>query len=451
MYDIIIIGGGPGGYVAAIRGAQLGAKVALIEKEQMGGVCLNRGCIPTKALLHSANLFTSIKNASQFGIQTAAPAIDFGRMIARKDQVVKTLVGGVQWLMKNNGIEVFKGEADVVSDHQITVNGNVLEGRHIIIAVGSSPVIPPFPGAAAPRVITSDEALSLSKLPESLAIIGGGVIGIEMAALFQSLGCAATVIEMADRLAPMMDRDISKALLELLQKMGVKVYTAAKVAAINGGAVAFHYQDSLHNLPAAAILMAVGRRSNGLTLSLDKIGLQHERGTIATDNRLRTNIPNIYAIGDVNGKFMLAHVASAEGIVAVENIMGHDRVMDYGAVPQCIYTAPEVAAVGLTEEQAIQEGYRVKVSQIPLMANGKSLAEGHTKGFVKMIADDATQRILGVHMMTPHATDMIAQGAMAMTLGASAGAAVATVFPHPTVSEMMHEALHGIVAKPIHM
>jgi dihydrolipoamide dehydrogenase len=450
LYDIIIIGGGMGGYVAAIRGAQLGAKVVLIEKDKLGGVCLNRGCIPTKTLLHSAELFTTIKKAERFGILVASPELDFNQMMARKDQVVKTHVGGVQWLMKSNGIDVIHGNAELVSPEAVSVNGKQIEARNLIIAVGSVPAELSIPGAGESNVITSDEVFSLDHLPESIVIIGGGVIGVEMAALFQNLDCITTVIELLDRIVPMMDGEVSASLTEILKRQGVRIITGARVEAIQREGLSYNRNEVSQNINASLVLMAVGRRSNGNRLDFDKLGIKHDRGFIATDERLRTNIPGVYAVGDVNGKYMLAHVAAMEGIVAVENIMGHDRVMDYHAVPQCIYTFPEVASVGLTEEEAVNEGYRIKVSRFPVKANGKSMADGNWEGFIKMVAG-STGEILGVHIIGPHATEMITQGSMAIGLKATAADITRIVFPHPTVSEIISEAAHGIVDRPIHI
>jgi dihydrolipoamide dehydrogenase len=455
MYDVIIIGGGPGGYVAAIKGAQLGLKVALIEKENLGGVCLNRGCIPTKSLLHIASVFSDIKKAGQLGISVSSPVIDFSKAVAKKDQLVKSLVGGIQWLMKNNGVEVVRGEADLVSEKEVAVNGNIMEAGNIIIAVGSSPVMPKIPGADNANVITSDDALALKELPKTMTIIGGGVIGVEMAFLFQSLGCATTIIEMAGRLVPMMDRDLSGGLAEMLKGLGVNIITDACVEYISSDSVTYRSSNSSSNsskqTQSEKVLVCVGRASNGLSLSLDKVGISHKKGIIAVDERLRTNIPGIYAIGDVNGKYMLAHVASAEGIRAIENIRGEDGIMDYGAIPQCIYTAPEAASVGLTEEEAMEKGMQIKVSKIPLAANGKALAEGCQKGFSKMIMDKTSGKLLGAHILAPHAAEIITQCTIAMDTNAKIDDLVHVIFPHPSVSELLNEAIHGLNHRPIHI
>lgn len=449
MYDIIIIGGGPGGYVAAIRGAQLGARVALIEKGKLGGVCLNLGCIPTKTLLHTAEVFVGIKESDQLGIKAGSIELDFLKMMGRKDHVVKNLVAGVEWLMKSNGIDLFRGEAELVSRQSVRVNGESIAGKNIIIAVGSTSVKLPVPGIDKAAVITSDEIFSLERLPDSMAIIGGGVIGVEMALLFHSLGCPVTVIEMMDRIVPMMDREISMALTRILERRGIRIITGAKVEAIHQTGLIYSRNETKEALKAAVILMAAGRKPGGDSLDLDKLGISHDRGVIFTDERLRTNAPNIYAVGDVNGKSMLAHVAAMEGVVAAENIMGLERVMDYYAAPQCIYTFPEVAAVGITEEEAKNQGLQFKSSRFPVKANGKSLAEGNRDGFIKLIGD-TTGRILGAHILAPHATEMITQCSLAMGLKATAEDITRIMFPHPTVSEIISEAARGITGRAIH-
>jgi dihydrolipoamide dehydrogenase len=420
--------------------------VALIEKGKLGGVCLNLGCIPTKTLLHTAEVFAAIKESAQLGIKVGPPELDFSKMMGRKEQVVKGLGAGVQWLMKSNGIDVIPGEAKLISNQSVRVNGDEITGKNIIIAVGSTPLQLPVPGAEEAIVITSDEVFGLERLPDSMVIVGGGVIGVEMAFLFHLLGCPVTVIEMMDRIVPMMDQEISRTLAGILERRGVKIITGARVETIHKTGLTYTWNETTRNLEAAVILMAAGRRPNGDSLALDQLGIEHDRGRISADDHLRTNIPNVYAIGDVNGRHMLAHVASMEGVVAVENIMGQERVMDYSTVPQCIYTFPEVAAVGVTEEQAIQQGLQIKVSRFPVKANGKSMAEGNRDGLIKMIADHEG-RILGVHILAPHATEMITQCGMAMGLGATTEALSRIMFPHPTVSEIISEAVRGISEK----
>ena len=316
---------------------------------------------------------------------------------------------------------------------------------------GLKPASLPVPGADSPRVITSDAALSLETLPASIAIIGGGAIGLEMAILFRSLGCETTIIEMLDRLAPNLDEELSKALADVMRRQRIKVITGARVEAIQEGTLTYRLDETVNTLDAELVMLATGRRSNGLSLSLDKVGIKHQKGVIETDQRLRTNLPNIYAIGDVNGRLMLAHVAMAEAMVAVANIMGEDRVMSYEAIPQCIYTIPEVAAVGLTEAEAVKAGYQVKTSRFPLTANGRAMALGQAQGFIKLVADAASGRILGMHLMAPHATELITQGTLMVDAKLPLAELERVVFPHPTISEAIAEALQGIGHRPLHI
>ncbi|MBN1675606.1 MAG: dihydrolipoyl dehydrogenase [Kiritimatiellae bacterium] len=451
MHDIVIIGGGPGGYVAAIRAAQQGAKVALVEKDKLGGVCLHRGCVPSKTLLHSAELYRNALHAAAFGIEIPAPTVHFDKIMARKDQVVRTLHGGVEHLVKANRIELVRGEADLLSPTRVKVGDTVMDARHIIIAVGSSPALPPLDGCDDPCVITSDQALHLDQLPESMVIVGGGVIGVEMACLFRNLGTAVTIIELLDRIVPTLDSDLGTALRKTLKQQKIETLTGARVLSVKGGKVTFEHEGATKSCSVQKVLMAVGRRSNGLDLALDKVGVRHVKGVIETDAQLRTSVPTVYAIGDVNGKYMLAHVASKEGLTAVAAIMGRNAAMNYAAIPQCVYTIPEeLASVGMTEEEARrQHGAAVKVGRFPLAANGKALATGLRDGFTKLIAGPDGE-ILGAHLMAPHATDMIATLAVAMQAELTPVEIGETVFPHPTVSETILEAAHLIEGNPIH-
>jgi dihydrolipoamide dehydrogenase len=450
MFDVIVIGGGPGGYVAAIKAAQSELKTALVEKSELGGVCLNRGCIPTKSLLHAAGMLRNMKEAEALGIKVSQVEFDYAKIVAYKDSQVKTLTNGVQYLLKKNGVTVYQGEADIKNPNTVTVSGQKLVCKNIIIAVGSSPVMPRIPGIENPGVITSDEALSLKGVPKSMVIIGGGVIGIEMAFAFQSFGCSVAIVEMEAFIAPLMDTHISKGLDALLRKQGIKIYNTTKVQEIRQGSVVCNTGNATFEIPAEKVLVATGRVSNGLNLSLDRLGIAHQRGIIQTDAYLRTNIPNIFAIGDVNGKYMLAHVASAEGLRTVGNIAGNARAMDYSAIPQCIYTEPEAAAVGLTEAEAFKKGLNFKVSQVQAAANGKSLIDGCIKGFVKIIAEKQTGRILGVHMLAPHASEMLAQCTAAICYHATDRELEKIIYPHPSVSELISEAVHGLDGKPLH-
>lgn len=451
MFDIIVIGGGPGGYVAAVRAAQLGLKTALAEKAELGGVCLNRGCIPTKSLLHAASVMRNIRTAGASGIKTAGVELELRKVMAHKEKQIKALTGGVQYLLNKNGVTLFRGEADILSPDTVGIDGQKIRGRHIVIAVGSSSLKPKIPGIESSDVLTSDGALALESLPESMVIIGGGAIGIEMAFAFQSFGCQTTIVEMEPRLAPLMDTDISKGLEDLLKKQGVRVLTGARVEEIKKDTVVCSAGDASVDLPAKKTLVAAGRVSNGLMLSLDRLGLAHAKGVIQTDTYLKTNIPNIFAIGDVNGNYMLAHVASAEGVRAVENIAGFARPMDYSAVPQCIYTEPEAAAVGLTEAEAAAVGYAVQTSRVPVASNGKSMIEGCTSGFAKMIAEKSTGRILGAHILAPHASELITQCTAAVRFKATSKELLEIIYPHPSVSELLSEAVRGVTGGAIHI
>jgi len=450
MHDIVIIGGGPGGYVAAIRAAQRGANVALVEKDKLGGVCLHRGCVPSKTLLHAADLLLGVREAKRLGVEVAEPKVLFDKVMARKEKVVGRLHKGIQALLKARKVEVIAAEADLIGANRVKAGGREIEAKNIIIAVGSSPVVLPIPGADDACVITSDDALFLDAVPDSLAIIGGGAIGVEMACLFAAMGTKTTVLELEDRLVPLMDPGLSAGLEKMLKKQGVRVATSARVAAIEKGTVRYVHGEKAAQLPASKVLMAVGRRSNAHALSLDAVGIRHGKGVIETDDHMRTSVPNIYAIGDVNGKWMLAHVASKEGLVAVENIMGGDARISYAAVPQCVYTIPEeLASVGLSEPQAKEQTAEAKVATFPLLANGKALATGRSSGFAKLItAPDG--EILGAHLMGPHATDMIATMGVAMTAELTPTEIGEAIFPHPTVSEALQEAAHAIEGAPIH-
>jgi dihydrolipoamide dehydrogenase len=452
-YDIAVIGGGPGGYVAAIKAAQAGKKVCLIEKGRLGGVCLNQGCIPTKTLLKSVEVLNSVKQSAQYGITGIDPtkaAINMTKLKQRKDKVVTKLTGGVEYLLKANGIKVFTGNASLVDKNTISTENEQIRADNIIIATGSTPAKLPIPISSDAPVITSEEALDLDQLPEKIAVIGGGVIGIEFAYIFKNLGSEVTIIELLDRILPMVDEEIAEEVTKDLKKYGIKIATSAKVTRIEGKKVYYEKDGKEETSEADKILMSLGRVPSTEGLNIEAIGIKTERRAIAVDEHMQTNIPNIYAIGDVNGKQMLAHTASMEGIVAVENISGNKIKMDYTKIPQCIYLEPEIATVGLTEKQAREKYGNIKVGRFPLSANGKATVEGETKGIIKVIIEPKYNEILGVHIYGIHATDMIAEMVLAMKLESTAEEVTMAVHPHPTVSEIIPEAFHAALGKAIH-
>jgi len=454
-YDIIVIGAGPGGYVAAIKGAQLGAKVAIIEKNEVGGVCLNIGCIPTKALIKSARVYKEILSANEFGIDLDKEnvKVNLSQVIKRKDEVVSKLTSGVSMLLKKNKVDIYNGEAKVKDKNTVEVNGEILYTKNLIIATGARPVIPPIEGVKegiqSGFILTSKEALAITSLPNNLVIVGGGVIGIEFATIFSSFGSKVTIIEMADNILLNVDDEIRKTYLNALTKQNITIITKAKVTKITNGKVTYEKDGKLNEVNADKVLMAVGMRPN--TEGFEQLGLEITKQGIKTNEKLETNIKGIYAIGDVNGKIMLAHVASAEGIVAIENIMGKNSKMDYAKVPSGIYGMPEIAQIGLTEQEAKAKNIDYKVSKFPLVASGKSLAEGETEGFVKIIAEKKYNEIIGVHILAPHATDLISEISVLMELEGTAYELAKAIHPHPTLSEILMEAAHGIIDKPIHI
>ncbi|MGO5059572.1 dihydrolipoyl dehydrogenase [Clostridium sporogenes] len=458
---LVVIGGGPGGYVAAIRGSQLGAEVTLIEKEKLGGTCLNVGCIPTKVLLHSSELLNEVKEAKALGIEVNEEVkVNWPQLQNRKNTVVNTLVSEISSLLEHNKVKVINGIAAFEGKSSIKVTKDQGESENIqfdnvIISSGSVPFIPPIEGRELEGVIDSTGALSLDSIPKSMVIIGGGVIGIEFANIFNSLGCKVTVIEMLPFILPPVDREISEILKEKLKKDGIDIYNNCKVTKIENNnenlKVSFEEDNSKLNIEAQKVLIAVGRRANISNLNLESTGVSIEKGYISVNDNMETNIKGIYAIGDCTGKNMLAHVASDQGVIAVENIMGENKKMDYKTVPACVYTKPELACVGLTEEQAKEKGIDYKVGKFPLIANGKSLIMNDTEGLIKIIADKKYEEVLGVHILGPRATDLITEAALALRLEATLEEIITTVHAHPTIGEAMKEAALAVNKEAIHM
>ncbi len=455
--DVAVLGGGPGGYVAAIRAAQLGQSVCLVEKDELGGTCLNRGCIPTKSLVAGMEAYALAKRLGEFGVEAKDVSADFGRMIARKNKIVSRLRAGVGFLLKRGKVNVVKGTGRLVAPGRIAVDSqgtsSEIKARDIIIATGSRPLVFPSFGYNGNTVITSDEALDFSEVPESLLVVGGGVIGCELAFIFAGLGSRVTVVDIMPTVLPMEDPDVSRAILTSLKKHGVDVKCGVrieKITEVDGEVIAL--LDSGEQLVAKKALLSVGRRANSEGIGLEELGVEvTRRGEIVVNDKMETNIPSLYAIGDVVGTVMLAHVASCEGITAVHNIAGDERRMNYDAVPGAIFTRPEVASVGLNEGQAKEQGLDVKIGKFPFMASGKALAMGQTDGFVKVIADTSTDVIVGVHIVGPSATDLIPEPTLAVRTHMTVGEFTNTIHAHPTLAESLVEAAEAVHGKSIHM
>ena len=453
-YDITVLGGGPGGYAAAIKAAKEGKKVCLVENAELGGVCLNEGCIPTKTLIKTANAYRSVLHAADFAVEGVDPAkikVSMKKLQERRAAVVSQLTGGVKGLLRGNKVDFVKGMAKFVDAHTVTAGEKKISSEYFIIATGSVAFMPPFIAQEGKNnIITSREALLLEEIPKSIAIIGGGVIGIEFAYLFGALGSQVTVLELMDNILPMVDEEISGLARKQMEKSGVTFHTGARVSKVKDNGVFFESKGKEQSVTADLVLMAVGRLPNTEGLGAKELGIAFDKNAVITDEYMRTNIANIYAIGDVNGKVMLAHTASAEGFVAVDNICGKVDRMRYDRIPSCIYLEPEIASIGLTEKQAREQYTDVKVGKFPMAGNGKSLVEGDQSGLVKVIIDGRLGEILGVHLCGSHVTEMIAEIALAMNLEASAGEIMASIHPHPTISESIPEAFMAAYGKAIH-
>lgn len=451
QYDVAIIGGGPGGYVAAIKASQIGLKPVLIEREHLGGICLNWGCIPTKALLRSAEIMTTINHAKDFGIEVGKVNFDFEKIIQRSRDVSKKLTSGVGYLMKKNKIDVIDGTAKLKGANTLSVktkDGNeTVKAKNIIIATGGRARHLPGLAPDGEFIWTYREALKPDVMPKKLCVIGSGAIGVEFASFFNALGAEVTIIEIADRIVPVEDAEISAAALKAFKKAGMTIRTECTVSETKPGDKQIELtikdkNDKTDTLTVDRVIAATGIVPNVEDIGLEDLGIELERGFIKTDGHGRTNVKGVYAIGDVTNPPWLAHKASHEGIIAIETIAGHDVApLDANLVPGCTYTNPQIASVGLTEQEAKAAGHKVKVGKFPFQANGKALALGEPDGMIKTIFDEKTGELLGAHMIGTEVTELIQGYAIAMGLETTEHELMETIFPHPTLSEMMHESV----------
>ncbi len=441
---IVIIGGGPGGYVAAIRAAQLGAEVHLVEKKALGGTCLNVGCIPTKAILHVAEMYQALLKGNAIGIMADNIRLDWPVVLRYQKSLVNRLVNGVTSLLKANKVTVHTGHACLKSAGLVEVGGRSIEADNILLAVGSEPLKLPVPGAELDGVIDSTSALNLHALPKSLVVVGGGVIGVEFASMYRSFGTEVTIVEMLPHILPGVDGEIVRQVHEDLIRKGIKIITEARLEEVRSQGLdlqACVSQQSLkQNLQAEKVLIAVGRRPRTGDIGLEELGIAIDHGRVMVDEYFRTSLPEVYAIGDCSSKMMLAHVASAQGVAAVEHALGHKVEYYPHIVPACVYTHPEIATVGLTEEQVRAKGIDFRTGVFALSGNGKALIESEGKGIIKIISGAKYREILGVHIWGPRATDLIAEAALAMRLEATVDELISTIHAHPTIAEGMAEA-----------
>lgn len=453
-YQWIIIGAGPGGYEAAIRAAQLGQKVLLIEEKYLGGTCLNQGCIPTKTLLHSAQIYKELSRFEDIGLKVEEAGYDLHKMYERKNQVVKTLRGGVENLIKQNKIDLLFGRGIVTGEKQVTVGDEIYAGERVLIATGSQPARIPIPGIELPQVISSDELLQQPFEKEHLLIIGGGVIGVEFAGVYSALGKQVTIVEGENRILPLLDKEISQNTAMILKKNGVKIFTGAMVKKIKKNEqqvlCCFEVKEKEETIEADEILLSVGRRGNTQGLFENSVSPQMERGYILVNSLGQTSLPWLYAIGDITGGIQLAHKASAQGIYCVEKALGEDSPVNQLVVPGCVYTKPEIATVGLTEEEAQIEGIETYVGKYIMSGNGRTMIEMGDRGFIKLVFDKTTDVLIGAHLMCERATDMINELTQGIVHGFTREELLQAMRPHPTFSEGITEALEAAAGKSIH-
>lgn len=457
VFDVLVLGGGPGGYVAAIRAAQLGLSTCIVEKDpKMGGTCLHRGCIPTKTWLHDSQLFAKMQESLKYGIVVEGTIkMDMTRLLKRKNDVINRMAMGIDGLLKKNRIRMVSGFGTLIAAGQVKVGEEVFQAKNIVLATGSKPASIPGLAIDGGRTFTSDEILNLDRIPDSIVILGAGAVGMEFGSIYRKLGAQVDIVEMQDRALPFEDEEISKEIRKSYEKQGIRIHTGVKMESCtvepDGVRVRISEAQGGADLHADIFLMAAGRRPVTEGIGLEALGVEMKGRFVAVNGHMQTNVPGLYAIGDITPSAQLAHVASAEGILAVEHIAGQNpRPLDYGKIPSATYCSPEVASVGLTEKAAIDAGYKVKVGRFPWAALGKASIIGETDGLVKIVADETYGELLGVHIIGPHATDLIAEACLALNCEATVEELFRTVHAHPTLSEAVMEAAHGVFHNPIH-
>ncbi len=460
--DLLVIGAGPGGYAAAIKASKEGLKTAIIEKEELGGTCLNHGCIPTKSFVKSANMYNDIINSELYGIKTENTSISISTIVNRKNNIVNTLKSGIEYLLKTNNVKLVKGEANIESLDCIKVKNDKVDieinPKYLMLAMGSEAVKLNIPGTNLEGVLTSKEILNIETLPKTLTIIGGGVIGMEFAFIFASLGSKVTIIEYMDEILTALDDDILQEIKKCCEEKGIDVYTNAKAEEIikdeNGNLITkFKQQNNEKYVTSEKVLMSVGRRANIQNQDWDKlkIKLTERKNAIQVNDKMETSVKNVYAIGDVNGKVQLAHVATHQGMVAVDNMVNKESIMYYDNIPSVVFTMPEIAMTGMSETMAKKNNIPIKIGKIPFSSNGKALTEGKGKGFAKIIIDKNSNQVLGGAVIGPHASDIIAVITNLVEIKANVEEAAETIYAHPTTSEVIHESLLDTMGKAIHV
>lgn len=449
-YDLIVLGGGPAGYLAGERAGHAGLKTLVIEKRSFGGVCLNEGCVPSKSLLYSAKIFDYTRHGDKYGVTVTESSIDQKKVVERKNKVVKTLVSGIEMTLKANKVDTVKAIGKITGrnaeGYTVEADGQVYTGKKLLIATGSAPVVPPIKGVKEGIekgiVLTNREILDLTEIPKNLVVVGGGVIGLEMASYFNSVGSNVTVVEMMDHIAGPTDSDISDILLKNYKAKGITFNLGAKVVEVTSDAVVFEKDGKTEKAPADKVLLSIGRRAVSQDIGLESIGVLTERGAIVTDRYGKTNVPGVYAAGDVNGKSMLAHTAYREAEVAINNILGKKDVMRYNAIPAVIYTNPEVGSVGETEKTAKEKGYDVEIVKLPMNYSGRYVAENEGgNGIIKLVIDKKYKRLLGCHVIGNYASEFIVAAGIMVETQMRIDDIKELVFPHPTVCEMIREAI----------